>query len=148
MVLQSSKKLHHSWSGEREIGLAKELFIRDREFAFFGNNGSWKEQRKQRLPLCKVRVHYTTHVDILKVDTLLQRKLIQGLNRTPSTNLCLIIENFVVFRLQADPGLKISRWFWSDAMVQQIPEISRHQKGGLMLEFSSCFQCASKEMVP
>jgi hypothetical protein len=60
------EKLHHSWSGEREIGLAKELFIRDREFAFFCNNGSWKEQRRQRLPLCEVRVHYTTHVDMLR----------------------------------------------------------------------------------
>jgi hypothetical protein len=29
------EKLHHSWSGEREIGLAKELFIRDGEFVLF-----------------------------------------------------------------------------------------------------------------
>jgi hypothetical protein len=56
MVLQSSRKLHHSWSGEREIGLATELFIRDGEFAFFGNNGSWKEQIRQRLPLCEVKI--------------------------------------------------------------------------------------------
>jgi hypothetical protein len=38
------EKLHHSWSGEREIGLAKELFIRDREFAFFATMGVGKSK--------------------------------------------------------------------------------------------------------
>jgi hypothetical protein len=54
MVLQSPRKLHHSWSGEREIGLAKELFIRDLEFAFLATMDSWEEQKDKNFHFARL----------------------------------------------------------------------------------------------